>query len=114
MTLTSVEAFKGVSPEWRMIICQFEESNIPRFKLMEDQKISNAWKNEKPTKIVKSLSKLPFSGFNLTILADERHIVCFEIIQKVKTVLILNANTFEVIDHLTIPKQDKFISMKMS
>jgi hypothetical protein len=114
LTLTSVEIFKSVSPEWRKIICQFEESKIPRIQLMEDHKITQAWKTEIPTKIVKSSLKLPFSAFNLTILADERHIVFYELIPKLRTVFILDAKKFEVIDQVVLPKQDHFISMQMN
>jgi hypothetical protein len=59
LTLTSVEVFKRVSPEWRKIISNLEASKIPRLRRIEDQKISNAWKNDESKIIIKSPSALP-------------------------------------------------------
>jgi hypothetical protein len=81
---------------------------------MEDKKISNAWKNEKPSKIVKSFSKFPFSGFNLKILSDERHVVLYEKNSKVNNVFILNSRNLDVFDQIVVPKEDKIVSMKMN
>jgi hypothetical protein len=81
---------------------------------MEEKKIKTAWKNEEPTLIVKSSSKFPFSGYNLKILSDERHVVLYEMNPVLNFVLILNAKNLEVFDQIVLPKEDKIISMKMN
>ena len=107
LTLTAVEVFKRVSREWKNIICQFDTSKVPRLRLMEDQKISNAWKNEKPFTIVKSSSKFPFSGSDCTLLFDEMHIVLYDINLKQNPVFILSAKILKFLIGLSYPKETK-------
>ena len=96
LTLTSVEVFKRVSPEWRKIISNLEASKIPRLRRMEDQKISNAWKNDESKIIIKSPSAFPsFKTFpwGMKILSDERHVVLHGLLSN--HVFILNAKKFQ-------------------
>ena len=64
-----------MSPEWFEIIKKFETSNIPRIQQLEDQKISNAWKNENPILKDLYLEDLLYTHDCQMILSDESQII---------------------------------------
>jgi hypothetical protein len=77
LPLKTFEVLKKVSQTWKKIISKFQSSRARRLEVLNEQKISSAWKDGKP--MVQKFPQFPglqyTRGFQSETISDESHLI---------------------------------------
>ncbi len=102
LPLKTFLAMKQVNRAWRKIIAKHQSSPLQRLQLLEDQKISSAWKNENTTKVQK-LSQFPdhqcTRGNHSETLSDGRHVIVVQARPRQTVLSFLNGTNFKTLKY---------------